>query len=41
MEAVLKQNFLFTLTHKSFELENKKIREYYDYRRYNITASTQ
>lgn len=26
----MKLNFIFTLTHKSFELENKKIAEYYE-----------
>jgi hypothetical protein len=36
----MKLNFLFTLTHKSFELENKKIREYYDFRRYNLSVVT-
>jgi len=36
MEDVLKMNFLFTLTHKSFEVENKKISEFYEYRRYNF-----
>jgi hypothetical protein len=40
MESVLKLNILFTLTFKSFEIENKKIREYYDWRRYNLTAVT-
>lgn len=36
MESVFKLNLLFTLTHRSFELENKKIKEYYDFVRYNI-----
>jgi hypothetical protein len=38
MEEVLKLNFLFTLTHKGFEIENKKISEYYDFRRFNVNG---
>ena len=26
----MKLNFLFTITHKAYELENKRIAEYYD-----------
>lgn len=36
MEDVLKLNFIFTLTHRSFELENKKVKEWYEYKRFNL-----
>lgn len=36
MPEVLKMNFLFTLMHRAFELENKKTAEYYDSGRYTI-----
>jgi hypothetical protein len=35
---VVKLNFMFTLTHRSFEIENKKLAEYYDFRRYSING---
>lgn len=36
MESIAKLNFIFSLTYKSYELENKAISEYYDYKRFNI-----
>lgn len=33
----MKLNFLFTITHKAYELENKKIAEWYDNRRFTYT----
>jgi hypothetical protein len=41
METIFKTNFILTLNHKAFELENKKVKEYYDFRRFNITANIQ
>ena len=36
IEPILKMNFIFALTFKSCEIENKQIFEYYDRDRYNI-----
>jgi hypothetical protein len=36
IEKLFEVNFILTLNHKAFELENKKKAEFYDYRRYNI-----
>lgn len=30
--------FVLTLNHKAYEYENKNIKEYYDFRRYNIDS---
>lgn len=38
IEAIFEMNFVFILNHKSFELENKKIKEWYDWRRFNVEA---
>lgn len=36
IDNVLNQNYKLALNHKLFELKHKKIREYYDFGRYNI-----
>jgi hypothetical protein len=38
IEGIFKLNFVFTLTHKSFEVENKRIFEFYEYNKYNIRS---
>jgi len=35
IEQVMQTNFVLTLTHRSFEIENKKLYEFYEYGRYN------
>lgn len=36
LKEILELNFIYLLNIKSYELENKKQAEYYDYGRYNI-----
>ena len=38
VEKVLEVNFRLSITHKLFELRHKKTTEWYDFRRYNLTA---
>jgi hypothetical protein len=39
METIFKTNFILTLNHMAFQKENKKIADYYDWRRFNIEAN--
>jgi hypothetical protein len=41
LKEVLQLNFIYLLNFKSYELENKKNKEYYDYGRYNISEWSQ
>lgn len=36
IEQLTKLNLLFLLTHKGYEIENKKIYEFYEFRRFNM-----
>lgn len=39
IEQILKMNFVLTLNHKAYEQENKNIKEFYEFRKYNIDPS--
>lgn len=41
MKEILELNFIYLLNFRSYEVQNKKTSEYYDYGRYNVTEWAQ